>query len=257
MRVTPRPMIGVLTFLAYLAVFYGVWIITKVDYNSVGDTTSTVLKWYVAPLAAGAVLLVIAVSAFGWWRPTMREVERATPGWLAIGPALMAVLALAAVLTGDYTGRSTSLLLLIALGSLLVGFCEEMATRGVPIVGFRARYTEPMVWFLSTLLFGLLHLPNWAFGAGPAAVAQVFIAFLGGSTLYLARRVFGTLLVPMALHALWDFSAFAPAEKALWSAGSPFIAGIVGLVLVLILLRRERGTQIPQAGMVAPVAALA
>ena len=35
-----------------------------------------------------------------------------------------------------------------------------MATRGLLIVGLRGRYTEGWVWFLSTLLFGLLHLPN-------------------------------------------------------------------------------------------------
>lgn len=248
MKVAPRPLVGVLTFLAYLAVFYGVWIAFGIDYDRIGASPSTVLRWYVAPLAAGAVLLIIAVSAFGWWRPAMREVEPAKPAWLVIGPALMGLLALGALVAGDYQGRSVTLLTLIAVGSLLVGFCEEMATRGVLIVGFRARFTEPMVWFLSTLLFGLLHLPNWAFGAGPAAAAQVGLAFLGGTALYLARRVSGTLLAPMGLHALWDFASFAPGEKALWTAASPAVLGIVCLVLVAILLRRERGTRVPQAG---------
>ena len=77
------------------------------------------------------------------------------------------------------------------VGSLLVGFCEETATRGVLVVGFRAAYSEPKVWFLSTLLFGLLHLPNWAFGAGPGAVGQVVLAFGGGTMLYLTRRLPG------------------------------------------------------------------
>jgi membrane protease YdiL (CAAX protease family) len=255
MKVTPRPIVGLLTFLAYLAVFYGVWILLDVEYERIGETTSTVLRWYVAPLAAGAVLLVVAVSAFGWWRPAMREVERARPSWLAIGPVLMGLLALGALAAGGYEGRSASLLLFIAVGSLLVGFCEEMATRGVLLVGFRARFTEPMAWFLSTLCFGLLHLPNWVFGAGPSAVAQVGLAFMGGTALYLARRVFGTLLVPMGLHALWDFASFAPGDKAVWTAASPVLLGIVSLALVASLLRRERGVQVPLAGEPVAVAA--
>jgi membrane protease YdiL (CAAX protease family) len=248
MKVTPRPAIAVLAFLAYLAVFYGVWTVTGVEYDRIGESSSTVLRWYVAPLAAGAVLLVILVSAFGWWRPAMNEVERAKPRALVIAPVVMALLSFAALATGSYDDRTVGLLLLVALGSLLVGFCEEMATRGILIVGFRPRFTEPVVWFLSTLLFGLLHLPNWIFGAGPAASAQVALAFMGGTALYIARRYFGTLLVPMGLHALWDFSSFAPSERAPWVAATPFILGLVSLILVAMLLRKERGVKIPQAG---------
>jgi hypothetical protein len=91
---------------------------------------------------------------------------------------------------------------------LLVGFCEELATRGLLITGFRAAWTEPRVWFVSTLLFALLHLPNWVFGAGPIAVVQALTAFFAGSMLYLTRRVTGSLIPAMLLHGLWDFSSF-------------------------------------------------
>jgi membrane protease YdiL (CAAX protease family) len=49
------------------------------------------------------------------------------------------------------------------------------------------------VWFVSTLLFALLHLPNWVFGAGPIAVVQVLTAFFAGSMLCLTRLVTGSL----------------------------------------------------------------
>ena len=61
---------------------------------------------------------------------------------------------------------------------------------------------------LSTLLFGLMHLPNWHFGAGPGATAQVGPAFMGGSMLYLTRRVSGTLVLAMLVHGFWDFASF-------------------------------------------------
>ena len=94
MRLAPRPRTAVLVFLGYLVVFYGVWAITGVDYTRIGDTADTVLKWYVAPLAFGAVFLVIAVTALGWWRPALLGTRRAAPRWLLIGPAFMAVAAL-------------------------------------------------------------------------------------------------------------------------------------------------------------------
>ena len=32
--------------------------------------------------------------------------------------------------------------------------------------------TERRAWWWSTLLFGLMHLPNWFFGLGPSAIAR-------------------------------------------------------------------------------------
>ena len=68
--------------------------------------------------------------------------------------------------------------------------------------------TERLAWFWATLAFGLLHLPNAVFGAGPAAISQ------GGPGLHTpAPRCTccgaGRGALPaMLLHGFWDFSAF-------------------------------------------------
>ena len=129
MRISPRPRTAVLVFLGYLLVFYSVWAITGVDYKRVADNADTVLKWYVIPLACGAVFLVIAVSALGWWRPALFETEKATPRWLLIGPAFMAVAAVITLVASDKSKTTVNMFWLILIGSLLVGFCEELATR--------------------------------------------------------------------------------------------------------------------------------
>jgi uncharacterized protein len=125
------------------------------------------------------------------------------------------------------------------LGSIGVGFCEELAIRGLLPTGLRGTLTEGRAWFWSTLLFGLLHLPNWVFGAGPGAIAQVGMAFLAGTTLYLLRRGAGTLVAAMLLHAIWDFSS-------LIGDGGAFVGllnvpvGIASVVVALVLVRRDR-----------------
>ena len=252
MRLAPKPLTGILVFLGYLVVFYGVWIINGIEYSRISESSDTILKWIVAPLAAGAVYLIIAVSALGWWRPSLFEVEKAGPRWLLVGPIVMLLLAIAGLATSDKSAVTMSMFWLALLGSLLVGFCEELASRGALIVGLRGTLTEPWVWFLSTLLFGLMHLPNWAFGAGPGAALQVVLAFGGGTILYLTRRLTGSLIFAMLLHGIWDFAGFLGKPSTVATV-FPMITLILGLALVFVLLRKEKGVHIPQAGVRADV----
>jgi CAAX protease family protein len=48
-RIAPRPLTAVIVFLIYLAFFYGVWIVTGIEYDHVGDSADSLSKWYVAP----------------------------------------------------------------------------------------------------------------------------------------------------------------------------------------------------------------
>lgn len=247
MRVAPRPWIGITVFLIYLAAFYGTWIVNRVDYTRIGESVNTVMLWYVAPLAAGAVVLEVAASVLGWWRQALFDAKRG-PAWLWIAPVVMIGIAVAFLTVNkDYSGVTLVRFGAVALGSIGVGFCEEMATRGILLTGLRARLTEPGVWFWSSLLFGLLHLPNWVFGAGPGAILQTVIAFFGGTTFYLARRASGTLILPMLMHGLWDFASFiAPTDPSV--AVLLYVNALVSLVLVIILAIRERGIRLPLAG---------
>lgn len=236
LRRAPRVWLGVLAYLVYLAVFCGVWIINGIDYLHIGDSENTLLKWYVAPLAAGSIVLIIVVSIYGWWRPALFETKKRLPAWVWLFPSVLAVLAVVG-LFGD-TSRVTPLMwVYLVIGSVLVGFNEELVCRGQLIVALRSRFGELGVWFVSTLLFGLLHLPNMIFGTGLPGIAQVFVTFLIGTVLYLLRRVSGTLIFAMALHALWDFSSFAASSAV--SGIVAILVGIVAVVVAVILTRTE------------------
>lgn len=124
-RVHPRVWVGVVTFLAYLAVFYGVWIVNGIDYNHIGDNADTLFKWYVAPLAGGAVVLIVLVSLFGWWRPALSDPRPRWRGSLLILPGLLAVFALANLLFGDLSRVTPTMWLYLIIGSLLVGLTRR------------------------------------------------------------------------------------------------------------------------------------
>ncbi|GAA1847749.1 CPBP family intramembrane glutamic endopeptidase [Agromyces salentinus] len=237
LRIAPRVWLGVLAYLLYLAVFYGVWIINGIDYNKIGDSEDTLWKWYVAPLLAGTVVIVIVVSIYGWWRPSLFETKKRLPAWVWIFPGLLAVLALIGLFVGDTSGVTPTMWVLLVVGSVLVGFNEELVTRGQLIVALRSRFGELGVWFFSTLLFALLHLPNTLFGTGVFGLTQVGTTFLLGTVFYLLRRVSGTLIIAMLLHGLWDFSTFAAPSGLTGIAG--VIVGGVAVIVAIILIRKE------------------
>lgn len=238
MKVQPSARVGVIVFLLYLVVFYGVWIITGVDYKTIGDSASNLFRWYAAPTWAGALLLIIATTYLGWWGPVLRERVKA-PSWTLIPGVLMVILGAVLLAGKDYSDTEGLMWVGLLMGSMGVGFSEEVATRGALLVGLRGSLSEPKAWLWSTALFGLLHLPNWVFGAGPAAASQVLIAFVGGSTLYLIRRGTGSLVPAMLAHGFWDFSNFAGKSDSLLGLANIGI-GLLALVLALVLFKARK-----------------
>jgi len=205
-RVKPTPYISIALLLIYMAVVAGIWAVNGLDYETVAESSDTVLKGIVIPIGVGAVFLAVAATWLGWWRPAMVEEVKVGPRWALVIPVLLLVTALSGVVSIDFGAADAGTLLLLALGTALVGFSEELLTRGLMIVGFRGTLSEVWVWFLSSLCFGLLHGINVFFGQSVGATAQQMVfAFSLGTAFYVTRRITGLLIVTMVIHAIWDF----------------------------------------------------
>ncbi len=122
-----------------------------------------------------------------------------------------------------------------------VGFGEEMITRGSMIVGLRTRFSEGWVWFLSTLLFSALHVPNVIFGLPVWAMPiQVVLTFIMGSGLYAIRRMSGTLILPMILHGLWDSSLFLNVATGGVTSMAQYAVYPLAIACVIAVMRHNR-----------------
>lgn len=240
LRVRPRVWLGLVTFAAYLAVFYTIWIVNGIDYARVGESGETLLAWYVAPLTGGLLVVLIAVSSLGWWRPALVE-KRRLPKVGMVVPALMAFAAILNLVLGEFSRVTATMWVLLVLGSVLVGFNEEVIARGQLLTALRSRFGETGVWFFSTLFFSLLHLPNAFFGIGSLAILQVVVQFGLGSVYYLAFRSTGSLIPAIILHGLWDFSIFSSSQP--YAGLVAPILGIAGVIVSIALLRRERNSR--------------
>ncbi len=232
---------ALLLYLGYLAIFFTTWTINGVDYQRIGENAETTRLWYALPTLFGCALLVVALSVLGWWRLALFERSRSGPLWLWILPVVIAGIILNNFLGLQAGKLSTELLLWSTLGALGVGFGEEMITRGSMIVGLRSRFPEIWVWLVSTLLFSALHVPNALFGLPASAMPwQVLLTFIFGSGMYVVRRVSGTLILPMALHGLWDSSLLLSVATGVEPSSAQFAVYPLAVVCAIVMLLKGR-----------------
>jgi len=248
MRVKPSAPIAIAAIVGYLAVVFAVWVATGIKYDEVGDTVENVQKSVVLAVGLGSVYLIVVTSALGWWKPAMREPRKVGGGWMWLIPILLlvgAALNLAVTKWGEIDGVGTYALWL-GIGTLFVGFSEELLTRGLAIVGGRGSMHEKWVWAFSGAIFAIIHVPNALFGQGATETGQqVVLAFAVGLTYYVTRRISGALIVTMVLHAMWDFSVFIQAHSVDRLAEKPatvstfamYTAVIMGIVALRKILK--------------------
>ena len=216
-------------FLAYTALVAVLWKVTGTRYDALVESRSTILRGIVLSIGVGGAFLAIITTWLGWWDLTVFEDSRTGPAWVLIVPALFGVVALVNIASFDFRSPKARLLPWILLGTLLVGFAEELVSRGILVVGFRqAGWSELAVWLVSSILFGLLHAINVLFGqSGKTTIAQIVFAFVAGTALFVTLVSTGTLIVGMVLHALWDFGTLG--VTATGGKQKP-LAGLLSLV---------------------------
>lgn len=244
----PRIWIGLAIWVGYLVVVGVIQAVSGIPYDSWGDSAGNLFLGAGVSLIIASVLLVITTTLLGWWRPAMRERAHSRHRWPLFVPILAAI-ALVMNLAGTDWAAYSGAFFAASCVLLLVGFTEELVSRGILLTALRSRLGEGWVWFITSALFGLSHLMNVLLGAPlTGTVGQVLAAFLGGTIFYILRRTTGTLIWSMVLHGLWDFSVFAAGvghAGDITAIGNVvyLTAGILGLLSVVFVIRgaNERG----------------
>jgi len=265
MRVQPRPSLGWMIGIGYAILFLVLEKIMGVGYDVIGTTTDTIVKGIVVPVGIGAVVLIIVTTWLGWWRPALRELPTdppRPPRWLLIVPILVFIATLLGIDYGNLGNMGAAMIGWLALGTALVGFSEEITYRGLALVGFRGGYSEVKVWLFTSLLFGLLHGVNLILGQGAVpTIRQFFFAFVLGGIFYAIRRISGTIVVVMVLHALWDFGSFShvagkagavAAKIDVATAGAGLLQSLLVLIAVIVVIVGAKKILRPTATAQAP-----
>lgn len=199
--------------LAWFAVHTTIWIAGVrffpgddfVPYVRLGEVGTPWVRQFILPLMIVAGLQAYAVQRSGMTPMVLREEVRSAKraSWLAPGAiAAMTAWAASQIEGGapwqHYAG--------IACTTLLVGTTEEVTFRGMLPAVIRSRGGgERNAFFVSSALFGLFHLPNLLIGGEVSLVLrQVLLTAVLGTAFYALRRVSGSLIPCIVLHAVYD-----------------------------------------------------
>ena len=207
-----RPVHLVALFLLHTALGLGLSVIIPgndhVRYGNIGAWSTPWVRQFVIPLLIVLAVQLIFIRRFHFHREVWRD-EHPTPRrWIVVFPLLMALGSVGVLMTRGLSDASVSYWIGIGVTMALVGLTEELTFRGVLLVGGRQVFgSERRALLVSSLLFGLFHLPNLFTGqALGLTLKQVLSTTVLGMAFYCLRRVTTRLWPAVALHALYDFA---------------------------------------------------
>jgi len=203
-------LLGIVVLLVYLAGLIALQKASGVPYAQIADSEPNLRKGVLIPVAIMTAVLVAFLAATGRlsaafsYSPTLAA-------WLWVVPVVFVlgiVVRLARVRWAEVGGR---FVLVALVATLLVGVSEELLIRGYFVdVLQEAGLGVLAVALISSLVFGVLHGANILNGQDvQTTVQQVIGSVVVGLGLFAMLAVSGTLWLPIALHALFDFSLLA------------------------------------------------
>ncbi len=208
-----------------------------VDYDVIADTTANVLRGIVPMVGLSLVWGLFMAWRSGWLKPIFaKQPPSAFPKFFWLIPACWFGLCLIRLASSPWPSFNATYLVVLAFAMTMVGFNEEHLFRGILTYGARGTglWSEARTMLVSALGFGLFHLPNVLVGQalGPTLI-QVCYAFLMGIALTVSMRLSRSILLPVAMHALWDFSTFTAKAHP---PGPVFSYASFALLLIILIL---------------------
>ncbi len=183
-----------------------------------------------APALASLALIVCTISWLRWWPVVLHDDVPARAGAWLLPRGLVAGGAVAA----DWSRISAAgagLVVALVVSVLAVAATEELAFRGFLLRAMRDRYPELAAALITTLLFGVAHMLNGGFGN----IAQGVLTFMTGLIFYVARRVSRGIVIPILVHAWWDFCILSGDLGAgAAESSSLFTTAVIVLALFLV-----------------------
>lgn len=194
----------------YLAIVQGLAALlnTGHDASNAVSSVENIIRSIIIPVALASTFTLAIVSYLGAWKEIFTN-SLPVRRWLMAIPAILLITIIVITNYPGLTDKGLEFTLLLLVGTLMVGFGEELMFRGLGVIAFRnSGYSEFQVGLWTTIIFAVAHATN-IFTAGPSALIQVLATAGTGLIFYFILRSTGALFVAMLAHGLWDFSVLS------------------------------------------------
>jgi len=214
MKAKLTPKTGLLTLLFYLVGSIGLALIATIFFRTPDPVgTERVIDGYIdqgmyAIIAMAVIMLFLSFFVF---RESSRDIffERKTfalSKFYYLVPLAELAVIVVALTQVNYLAFTMSDFVKVIILTIAIGINEELATRGILLVGLRnGGLAEWKVFALTLVLFSVLHLVKLALGG---SLIYLLIVATGGVVYYVTRRVFNSLWVAIGIHALHDIAFY-------------------------------------------------
>lgn len=158
------------------------------------------------PILLSGLLLLVFARSVGWLGDIFGRHRPKGAPWMWVAVILIIIPVIMRLVGTNWSAWSIAQVSAILLLGVCVGFTEELATRGIVVTMLRRGGSgERIVFILSSLIFGLLHVGNLVSGQAVNTVAVTAVYAVGfGAMMYLSMRVTGSIVWAMVLHAVTD-----------------------------------------------------
>lgn len=222
------------------------------------DTLDFVLSHYIVVPVLIVVGLLFTRQA-GWtaeaWTAPSPFTERRRWWMLAI-PIVLVVQLIGLLMEVPWSEQTVSVVLIYLVGSLFIGFGEELYFRGILRVSVLGHHREITALLITSFAFGFAHTVGYLFdGVGVASIIfdTLYLA-VDGALFYGALRATGRLWVPIVLHGLGDFARFLQtgdndsdrsdqSGSYIISSVSVYVTAVLAVALVVSIARQDRKTR--------------
>lgn len=227
---------AVVLAVAYLALYEGASLLLGVAVGGdIGtpDSPKYLLLGFLIPIAIGGLILVAFAASVGWLKDLFGPQPIRGGRWMWIAVVVVLLFNLLRFASLDYAKAGFTVVALWIITGLLIGFAEEVLTRGLVVnIMRKAGHREIVVALVSAGIFALLHSVNLLSGqALVPTLLQLGYTFAFGILMYLTLRVTGNLIWPVLLHASTDPSIFLLGTYSSGSALSS-IASLGNIVVI-------------------------
>ena len=208
-RLKPSLWASLVVLVIYMAIVMGVQIGSGIEYTEITKNSNNLLKGVLMPVALSSIFLTLFALWSGWYKDVFKDKFKIQGhNWINLLVVFAIIGTIINFVSGDIGSLGTTFIIYAAIATALVGYSEELMTRGLLLRGARGSgFTEIKVFLITSLAFGLMHSLNILNGQDiKTTVMQVVFTFLAGGVYYAIFRKTGFLWVTMVLHALWDFS---------------------------------------------------